>query len=46
MNVHDLHFFEDYLKLLSQPLAAMHEESYENAVNALKLGGVYMCRQG
>jgi hypothetical protein len=35
MNVHDLQFIEDYLKLLSQPLAEIYEESYENAVQAL-----------
>jgi len=46
MNVHYLQFIEDYLKLLSQPLTAMYEGSYENTVNAVNVSGVYMCRQG
>jgi hypothetical protein len=46
MNVHYLQFIEDYLKLLSQPLNAMYEGSYENTINALRLSGMCMCRQG
>jgi hypothetical protein len=46
MNVHDLQFIEDYLKLVSQPLAAMYDDIYENVVNALELSGAYICRHG